>query len=125
MTAQEIHEALKSRFGEAILEAKLEGVIDPFLRVAPDKIKEVSLFLRDDERLQFDLLMCLTAVDYTGGKLGVVYHLNSTTLNHKIVLKVLIANRLRKSGRPPTGTSGRPLISSGSFSMVIRTPGGS
>jgi NADH-quinone oxidoreductase subunit C len=32
--------------------------------------------------------MCLSGVDYTGGKLGVVYHLNSMKLNQKIVLKV-------------------------------------
>lgn len=88
MTAQEIHEILKSRFGDAILEAKLEGVIDPYVKVAPDKIKDVALFARDDARLQFDLLMCLSGVDYTGGKLGVVYHLNAMKLNQKIVLKV-------------------------------------
>jgi len=88
MTAHEIHETLKARFGEAILDAKLEGVIDPFVKVAPDKITEVARFLRDDERLQFDLLMCLSGVDYTGGKLGVVYHVNSMKLNQKFVLKV-------------------------------------
>jgi NADH-quinone oxidoreductase subunit C len=88
MTAQEIHEILKSQFGDALLDAKLEGVIDPFIKVAPDKIKDVSLFARDDQRLQFDLLMCLSGMDYTGGKLGVVYHLNSMKLNQKIVLKV-------------------------------------
>ncbi len=32
--------------------------------------------------------MCLSGMDYTGGKLGVVYHLHSMKLNHKIVLKV-------------------------------------
>jgi NADH-quinone oxidoreductase subunit C len=88
MTAQEICDIVKSRFGDAIGEAKLEGVLDPWAKVAPDRIKEVALFLRDDERMQFDLLMCLSGVDYTGGKLGVVYHLNSTKLNQKFVLKV-------------------------------------
>ncbi len=86
-----MHEILKSRFGDAILDAKLDGVIDPFVKVAPDKIKEVALFVRDDKQLQFDLLMCLSGVDYTGGKLGVVYHLNSMKLNQKIVLKVEMA----------------------------------
>ena len=38
--------------------------------------------------MQFDTLMCLTGMDYTGGKLGVVYHLASMTLGHKITLKV-------------------------------------
>ncbi len=88
MTAQEISELLKSRFGEGIREAKVEGVIDPYLKLDPSILRDVALMLRDDERLRFDLLMCLSGVDYTGGKLGVVYHLNSTVLGHKIVLKV-------------------------------------
>ena len=88
MTPQEIHSTLKERFGEAVLDAKLEGVIDPFIKIAPGKINDVALFLRDDGRLLFDSLMLLSGMDYTGGKLGVVYHLDSMKLNHKIVLKV-------------------------------------
>ena len=88
MIPQEIHDILKTQFGEAILEAKLEGVLDPFIKVAPGKILEVAKFLRDDERTAFDLLMCLSGMDYTGGKLGVVYHLDSMKKGHKIVLKV-------------------------------------
>lgn len=88
MTPQEISEVLAGKFGNTVLETKIEGVIDPFIKIAPDKIKEVSLFLRDEDTLAFDLLMCLSGMDYTGGKMGVVYHLNSTSLNHKIVLKV-------------------------------------
>jgi NADH-quinone oxidoreductase subunit C len=87
MTPQEIFETLRSRFGDAILEAKTEGVIDPFVKVSPLSLKEISLFLRDDEKTLFDVLMCLSGMDYTGGKLGVVYHLHSTSLDHKIVLK--------------------------------------
>jgi NADH-quinone oxidoreductase subunit C len=88
MIPQEIHQALQSKFPDAILEAKLEGVLDPFIKVAPGLIGQVARVLRDDERMQFDTLMLLTGMDYSGGKLGVVYHLASTKLNHKIVLKV-------------------------------------
>jgi len=88
MIPQEIHQKLTARFGDAITEAKLEGVHDPFLRVAPGHIREVALFLRDSEDLRFDALMCLSAVDYTKGKLGVVYHLHSMKWGHKITLKV-------------------------------------
>jgi NADH-quinone oxidoreductase subunit C len=88
MIPQEIHDALKARFGEAILEAKLEGVLDPYIKVAPDRIRDVALFLRDDEKLQFDSLMLLSGMDYTKGKFGVVYHLDSMKWNHKIVLKL-------------------------------------
>jgi NADH-quinone oxidoreductase subunit C len=87
MTAQEIHDILKSQFGETLLESKLEGVVDPFIKIQPDKIKEVAAFAKNDEQLQFDYLMCLSGVDYKG-KLGVVYHLFSMTHKHKIVLKV-------------------------------------
>lgn len=88
MIPQEILDSLKSQFGDAILEAKLEGVIDPFIKVAPEKVKDVCYFLRDQEKMSFDTLNLLTGMDYTGGKLGVVYHLSSTKLQHKIVLKV-------------------------------------
>ena len=88
MIPQEIHSSLQQKFPGAILDTRLEGVFDPFIKVAPDRIRDVALFLRDAEQMLFDSLMCLSGVDYTGGKLGVVYHLNSTKLNHKIVLKV-------------------------------------
>ncbi len=88
MTPQEIHSTLSGQFGDALLDAKLEGVIDPFIKIAPAKIHEVARFLRDDSRLLFDSLMLVSGMDYTGGKLGVVYHLDSMKLNHKIVLKV-------------------------------------
>ena len=66
MTAQEIHDILKSQFGEAILEAKLENVPDPFIKIQTEKIKEVAEFTKSDDRLQFDYLMCLSGVDYKG-----------------------------------------------------------
>jgi NADH-quinone oxidoreductase subunit C len=91
MIPQEIHEALKAKFGDAILDAKLDSVLEPWIKIAPDRIQEIAQFLRDSEELAFDSLMCLSGVDYTGGKLGVVYHLHSMKWNHKIVLKVDVA----------------------------------
>jgi NADH-quinone oxidoreductase subunit C len=87
MTAQEIHDILKSQFGEAVLEAKLENVPDPFIKIQAEKINDVAEFTKKDDRLQFDYLSCLSGVDYKG-KLGVVYHLYSMKHRHKIVLKV-------------------------------------
>ena len=88
MIPQEITTLLKTQFPDAALEVKVEGVLDPFVKVAPDRIRDVALFLRDNENTVFDSLMCLSGVDYTGGKLGVVYHLHSMKWNHKIALKV-------------------------------------
>jgi NADH-quinone oxidoreductase subunit C len=90
MTSQQITDALRSAFGDAILEAKLDGVTDPFVTVAPGKLREIGTYLRDDESMLFDTLMCLSGMDYTGGKLGVVYHLASMTHGHKIVLKTAV-----------------------------------
>lgn len=86
MTAQEIHDSLKAKFGESVLDAKLE-VMQPWISIAPDRMKDVSLFLRDDPSLQFDYMMCLSGVDYNDGRLGIVYHLFSMVHRHKIVLK--------------------------------------
>lgn len=87
MTAPEIVSLLRVQLGEAVLDSKAEGVLDPYVVIAPDRMLDVARFLRDDIRTAFDLLQCLSAVDYTGGKLGVVYHLESTGHKHKIVLK--------------------------------------
>ncbi len=97
MIPQDIVNSLKAKFPEAILDSKINGVIDPWVKVAPDRIKDAAIFLRDDEALAFDALMCLSGIDYTGGKpqgdkpqgggFGVVYHLHSTKWNHKITLK--------------------------------------
>ena len=101
MTAQEIYDIIKSQFGDAVLEVKIEGARDPFIKIQPEKIKEVAEYVRADERLQFDYLMCLSGVDYKG-KLGVTYNLFSMVLRHKIVLKVEV----------PTETPNVPSIES-------------
>ena len=88
MSPQEIHEKLKERFQEKILEFK-DGVLNPWIRIEPGVIADVARFLRDDPVLAFGSLMCLSGVDWPQkGKLEVVYHLCSMTHHHRIVLKV-------------------------------------
>jgi NADH-quinone oxidoreductase subunit C len=99
MTAAEIIAALEARFGDRIKSRKLDA-IDPFVVVAPEDLVQVCLFLRDDPRLRFDLLSCLSGVDYfepdpkKAPKAGfephleVVYHLQSFPHKHRFVLKV-------------------------------------
>jgi len=89
MQASEIHEIVGAQFGDAILEFKGDAV-DPFIVLTAQRILDVALFLRGDERLQFGSLMCLSGVDYNDGTLGVVYHVDSMSLGHKIVLKVRV-----------------------------------
>ncbi len=86
MAPQEIFDDLTKTFGDAIIEGKME-VSQPWIQIAGNRAKEICQYLRDDERLRFDYLSCLSGVDYNNGKLGVVYHLTSMPLRHKIVLK--------------------------------------
>ncbi len=88
MTAQEVLDILKMKFGEAIVESKLD-VLQPWIRIAPEKTKEICLFLRNETTMQFDFLSCLSGMDYNNGSLGVVYHLTSMVHKHKIVLKTI------------------------------------
>ena len=92
MTAQEIVESLKTRFGDAVVDAKADAVPDPWVKIAPAKLRDVCLYLRDDGEMLFDVLMCLSGMDYRAGKLGVVYHCDSTAKRHRIVLKTEVTD---------------------------------
>ncbi|HLP73872.1 MAG TPA: NADH-quinone oxidoreductase subunit C [Bacteroidales bacterium] len=61
--------------------------------VAPDKLHNIALILRDDASTKFDFLFCLSGVDYKQD-LGVVYHLRSTELGHTLVLKTRTPDRV-------------------------------
>ena len=52
----------------------------------PERLLDTALLLRDDPRLAFDYLRCLSVVDY-GESLQVVYHLWSMEHRHKVALK--------------------------------------
>ncbi|MDA0748599.1 MAG: NADH-quinone oxidoreductase subunit C, partial [bacterium] len=75
----------KEKFGDRVID--FTENVDPFVRVQPAAIAEVSAFLLDDEEMRFESLMCLSGVDYPE-HLTVVYHLFSTPHRQKITLKV-------------------------------------
>ena len=87
MEHKEIFDHLSMLFPETGLEFN-EDV--PCVIVPPTAIREVALQVRDDEALRFDSLMCLSGVDNADGTLGVVYHLHSVSLGHKLTLKVIV-----------------------------------
>ena len=66
------------------------------LVVPRENIVAVSKFLRDDSRTALDFLCDLSGVDYLGypggsvGRFAVNYGLSSTTLNHRLWLKVFL-----------------------------------
>jgi NADH/F420H2 dehydrogenase subunit C len=61
--------------------------------VPAESLLKLSRLLRETPETAFDYLFCLSGVDY-GKQLGVVYHLESTTHNHALVLKVKTDDRV-------------------------------
>jgi NADH-quinone oxidoreductase subunit C len=129
MDQKEIYELLAEKLGAAALGFNDEGV-EAHADVAPESIAEACLFLRDDERLRFNQLMCLSGIDWDGydengkgksvkilgytdegqpetsdhvstGDLGVAYSLFSHSLKHKFTLRV----------RTPRETASVPTVS--------------
>jgi NADH-quinone oxidoreductase subunit C len=101
MNSLEIIQTLETQLGPKI-KAKNTDAIDPFVVVDSGNLVEVCRFLRDDPRLKFDILSCISGVDYfepdpkKAPKAGfephleVVYHLQSFTHRHRMVLKIVL-----------------------------------
>jgi NADH-quinone oxidoreductase subunit C len=101
MTAAEIAALLEQQFGSRIKSKNLEA-IDPFVAVDAADLLEVCRFIREDDRLHFDILNCISGVDYLepdpkkAPKAGyephmeVVYHLSSFRHRHRFVVKVIL-----------------------------------
>lgn len=100
MTFAEIHDYLVAELGpEAVLGAN-PSARDPWVEIAPAALPRVARFVKDNPRLQFDMLCDLSGVDYLepdaklAGKfpfephLEVVYHLQSIRLKHRLTLKI-------------------------------------
>ncbi len=90
MNANEIHDKIKSQFPEGVVEFKPDAVVEPFIVVRSDLVREISRFISEDPEVKFDYLMSLSGVDFNDGNLGVVYHLYSMEKRHRIVLKVKV-----------------------------------
>ena len=94
-------ERLKQQFGDAITGSNLTA-IDPWIEVAPSSLVALCRYLRDSDDLRFDMLNCISGVDYfepdpkKAAKndwqphLEVVYHLSSLKNKTSLVLKVIL-----------------------------------
>jgi len=58
--------------------------------VPAERIQEACRRAKDNQRLRFDYLRCLSGVDYQADGIEVVYHLFSTRLLQKCVLKARV-----------------------------------
>jgi NADH-quinone oxidoreductase subunit C len=85
---------LRARFGGAVVQTH-DHRGDHTTVVAREAIRDVLVTCRDNPALAFEVLMDLTAVDYSkfpgredGPRFEVVYHLYSITHNHRLRVKV-------------------------------------
>jgi NADH-quinone oxidoreductase subunit C len=86
----------------AKIKVKKADALDPFIVVEPADLLEICRFLKNDPRLRFEFLNCISGVDYLepdpkkAPKAGfephleVVYHFSSFTHRHRLVVKVLL-----------------------------------
>jgi NADH-quinone oxidoreductase subunit C len=101
MSGQTFVDRLKSKFGDKITGANLTA-IDPWIEVSPAALVEVCRYLRDAPDLRFNMLNCISGVDWfepdpkKAAKidwqphLEVVYHLFSLPHKTSLVLKVML-----------------------------------
>lgn len=105
MTQQEIFALLKEKFSDAVLVQNENALFEFMIDIQPQFLLQVCEFLAEGESTQFDNLVLLSALDdangkkineadgsftYEGGTLSVIYHLESTSLKHKVVLRVTL-----------------------------------
>jgi NADH-quinone oxidoreductase subunit C len=101
MTPTEIITLLEEEFGGKI-KSKKQDALDPFVVVEPADLLEICRFLKDDPRLSFEFLNCISGVDYLepdakkapkagfDPHLEVVYHFSSFSLRHRLVVKIIL-----------------------------------
>jgi NADH-quinone oxidoreductase subunit C len=127
MKSDEIIAILEEKFGDRIKAKKLEAN-DPFIVVTPSDLLDVCRFLRDDARLAFDILNCVSGVDYLepdpkkvpkagfDPHLEVVYHLQSFRNKHRFVVKVILPRwKDDKPGELPEVPSLVPLFNAANW----------
>jgi NADH-quinone oxidoreductase subunit C len=124
MTPAEIVSALKQKFGDRIKGEKLDAP-DAFVVIEPADLLEVMRFFRDDPRLDFKFLNCISGVDYLepdakkAPKAGfephleVVYHLSNFAPRgrfHRFAVKLVLPRwKDGKAGALPEVPSVTPL----------------
>jgi NADH-quinone oxidoreductase subunit C len=89
MTNEQLIEQLSSAFPEAVVK---QGNQYPEITIPADKMHAVMQNLKSGSSLAFDYLVCQSGVDYPS-YIQVVYHLESTTHKHFLVVKANTMNR--------------------------------
>ncbi len=81
---------IKEHFGSAISEFDPNETMPFFEVLDVSRWTEIALFMRDNSKLQFNYLACLSGVDYPAeDKVGIVCNCESLgVFNHKLAVKI-------------------------------------
>jgi NADH/F420H2 dehydrogenase subunit C len=82
-------ETIKTKwpYSEVIIKNKI-----PEILVSPENLIQVAEFLKNNETCKFDMLVCMSGIDWKES-LMVVYHFRSTRTGEMLVLKIRTTNR--------------------------------
>ena len=102
MTFPDLVTVLDSHFGSDTFPANTTN-FQPYLTVPADRLVELCQFLRDDDRLFFDLLACITAIDngVDINTMDVLYNLTSIPYEHDLMLRVTVPRNTDGRSLPP------------------------
>jgi NADH-quinone oxidoreductase subunit C len=90
MTPSDIIELLKQHHDQRVISAVAEGSY-PHAVVKAEGLPAVAAFLRTQPRLRFDLLRCISAIDWPAkNNIELAYDLISTSLGHAFAVKVML-----------------------------------
>lgn len=112
MTFSDINAILQDHFGPDVFTVNTTNP-QPYLTVPTDRLVDLCQFLRDDDRLFFDRLACVTAIDngLEINTMEVIYNLTSIPYEHNLMLKIVV----------PRNAGGRSLPLVPSVSRIWRT----
>lgn len=81
-----------------------EEAMQPTIIVSKEHIPEIMSFLKNNDKLFFDYLECISGVDYgpEENKMEVVYHLQSIPYGYFLVVKTPIIRNEEENGLPWT-----------------------
>ena len=105
MTFSEIAEIITSKFDTEKIETDVKNP-QPILIVPAEKIAMICQFLHEDDRLYFDHLACITAID--GGEkaatMEVIYNFTSIPYGHDLMIKIIFPRNLPEQPLPAVPT---------------------
>lgn len=105
MTFQEITQIIVSKFGHLNIETDVKG--PQYILIVPaGQIATICQFLYEDNRLYFDYLACITAIDNGPGlaTMEIIYNLTSIPYGQDLMLKIIFPRNLPDQPLPSVST---------------------